>query len=98
MHRTHGRAVETFSFRGVPSGSKNPPSLLRRDVFGTSRSPWEPRLYGGVIGGSNVNFSNGCEVLKVLKSKSNLLYCCPQRGFPASICSDPRRWGRNVRN
>ena len=53
MHRTHDPGVETFSELGTIRVMK-PCAAITRDVSGTPRSPWEPRLYGRVIGVSNV--------------------------------------------
>ena len=35
-----------------------PSAAITRDVFGTPRSPWEPRLYGGGFGVSNAKLQN----------------------------------------
>jgi len=35
-----------------------PFAAITRDVFGTPRSPWEPRLYGGGFGVSNAKLQN----------------------------------------
>ena len=80
MHRTHDLVVETFSFRAVPFGSKTPPSLLRRDVFGTPRSPWEPRLYGGRFWVSNPKLQNVYgELGEPQKAVKPIVLLCPVR-------------------
>src|SRR5262249_29412728 len=45
--------VETFR-RADVFGSKTPSLQVRRNVFLSPRSPWEPRLYGRALGVSNV--------------------------------------------
>jgi hypothetical protein len=53
MHRTHGPEAETLWQTGTRWGQKTPSAASTRDVIGTPRSPWEPRLYGGAFGVSN---------------------------------------------
>jgi len=52
MHRTHDPEIETFGWQGTVWVTK-PFAAITRDAFGTPRSPWEPRLYGGLFGVSN---------------------------------------------
>jgi hypothetical protein len=66
-----------------------PCAAITRDVSGTPRSPWEPRLYGRVIGVSNLKLQIRDGRSRSPKSTSNLWYCCGLPGVPASICSEP---------
>ena len=52
MHRTHDREVETLGQAGNRQGRKTLHRSYAR-CFGTPRSPWEPRLYGGRFWVSN---------------------------------------------
>ena len=58
-----------------------PFAAITRDVSGTPRSPWEPRLYGGVFGVSNAKLQMLYGELAAPKSPSNLLYCCAWPAF-----------------
>ena len=52
MHRTHDPEAETLGKPGTV-WVEEPFVAITRDVFGTPRSPWEPRLYGGAFRVSN---------------------------------------------
>ena len=52
MHRTHDPEAETLGKPGT-ARVEEPFAAITRDVFGTPRSPWEPRLYGGLFRVSN---------------------------------------------
>jgi len=63
MHRARDPKIESPGWPGTVWVAK-PFAAITRDVFGTPRSPWEPRLYGGSFWVSNVKFQKFYEDLK----------------------------------
>ena len=57
MHRARDPKTETPGWPGTDWVTK-PFAAITRDVFGTPRSPWEPRLYGGRFWVSNPKLQN----------------------------------------
>jgi hypothetical protein len=68
MHRTHDRSAETPDRERTIWVAK-PYAASTRDVFGTPRSPWEPRLYGCLTGVSNLKIPDVFQRLKRLKRR-----------------------------
>ena len=57
-----------------------PCAAITRDVSGTPRSPWEPRLYGGGFGVSNPKLQNVYgELLELQKPVKPIVLLCPDR-------------------
>jgi hypothetical protein len=79
MHRAHDPEVETFGELGTVWVAK-PFAAITRDVFGTPRSPWEPRLYGGRFWVSNPKLQNVYgELGEPQKPVEPIVLLCPVR-------------------
>ena len=79
MHRAHDPEIETFGWPGTVWVTK-PFAAITRDAFGTPRSPWEPRLYGGRFWVSNPKLQNVYgELGEPQKPVKPIVLLCPDR-------------------
>ena len=91
MHRAHDPGAETVGrTSGNLFGSQNPSPQLRATFLGTPRSPWEPRLYGGLSGCQTLNCRTFTGSWKT-PAKARQTYCIvvPDRAFRHQYVATP---------